>query len=345
MKTKSPIKNYCFTVRATDYVTYQKKRISIVPITKEQLFEFLKMYASEFVYQLEITTVEGTGESNPHFQGRMRLQVKKRKSTLLNLFREFFHENIIDKRVSHDAIINLVSFSPEYHKAASEFYCLKDDHTSVEGTQVRYPEPEPEYDGSDLFFGDIVDKKYAWQLQIREICDSIIERTVPEKLNVLRNGWQRTIIVLQDLEGGKGKSTFAKTLVFENPKDTVYVPVVDSPGQIMGALAKHKDPLKRIFFDIPRDLPYMDVRKIFMLAEQVKLGMFTTSYYATLQTRLQAPPAVVIFTNREFSYGDIQKFAPLNRFEFYSIDPDDGCITPIVNFSYKVDPPCFDGIA
>jgi len=330
MKVKNPIKNIFFTIRATPYVTYKGKRISVTPIRTQQLEDFLLMYCSEFVFQSE-KTITDDGNGNPHFQGRLRLNTKKRLTTFLNCFQEYFFENIQETGINPQAINGLATFQPEFHKSASEFYCLKDDHTSIKGSQVRFPVPEPPYDGSDLKFDDTLTYvKYTWQRELRAACTAIHERTVPFGSDMVRNGWARTVLVILDEEGGKGKSTFAKSMVFESPLDTVYLPVVDTAGQIMGALAKYERTLKTLMFDVPRDLATQDVRKVFMLAEQAKLGLFVTSYYASLATRLQAPPAVVIFSNRKFFNHEIRNWAPLNRYEFYKIE--DGKLHPVVEF-------------
>jgi len=331
-KDTNPLKNFALTVRRHDFVNYKKQRYEVVSITTEQLSQFLSLYAEEYTYQAETTHPESG--PNPHFQGRCRLKVKKRQSTLLNHFIEFFAENLKDKRADHKAIGALANFKPEHHKDASEFYCLKVDDSTEPGTQVIYPVPEPTYDGSDLFIGEFLPIKYQWQIRCEEIIEAIVFRQ-PPPLGTILSGWQRCIPVIQDLEGSHGKTIFCKRQQFANPKDTVYIPVVDTPGQIMGALAKSGVNYKRIFLDVPRDLPYNDVRKVFMLAELIKSGIFVSTFYASFTSRLQQPPAVVIFTNREFFKNEIDSWAPANRFEFYTIDSKGGNLDIKFDFEYK----------
>ncbi len=126
-------------------------------------------------------------------------------------------------------------------------------------------------------------------------------------------------------QGNSGKTMKAKRDVFrDKSKGTLYMSTNDTPSQSIAALSRYPYKINHIIFDIPRDAPYLQVRAIFLLAEQCKSGMFSSSFRGEYRMKMQDQDLVVqINTNRDFNQDEISKFIPLNRWDIYRIWDDD----------------------
>jgi hypothetical protein len=325
----NPLKKWAFTISSRDYVVVKHKdaedeQFSIDPISSDQLSAFLESICDEFCYQQEYTP------GNPHFQGRLRLKTKKRQRTLLNEFSYAFVKNWRSAESSESSarvMRSLFTLRPEHSTTDSEFYALKDE-TAVTGSRVLYPIPIPPYQGEDLYL-DSFNNKFAWQSEMEQIVSEVLSGTYLDH--------NRAVLVLQDVEGCSGKSVFAKRLLFKNNPRTIYLPVVDTLGQLTSALSKIEQDVDLLLFDIPRSLKSEDVKKAFVLAEIVKSGIFVSSFYGQLRQRLQKPPCVIIFTNIEIFNDDIKGYIPLNRFHIYNITFKDtvSSLTRVFDFPFR----------
>jgi len=243
-----PILSYDFTLKSegTDRVS---------------LLEFLKDNCRDWCFQLEEAPTTGY----QHFQGRLKLKVKKRLLTLKKLF--------------DDSDFSSIHLSPTSGaNSKNDFYVMKEE-TRLEGPwSSQDPEPvKVPWDLEDLH------QLYPWQEKLME-------------MSCLRE--LRKVNVVIDTKGGIGKTTFvrymmvhgyAQLIPFCNDYKDILRMVMDMP----------KSPCYLV--DMPRAISKEGLVPFFAAVESIKSGYAYDDRYRFKQETFD-PPVIIMFTNKEPDY-------------------------------------------
>jgi len=231
-----------------------------IPVNTLDLQKHLiAMSAKKFNYQAEI----GKKAHTLHYQGRITFKEKFVKSTLLEKFSILYDTKHL-------------TLAPERDKVSSEAYANKED-TRVWGSDVWFPH---RYLGKDLPRYLAVEPQFRWQQDL--------DRLVSE-------GSDRKIIVLQDTEGGIGKSTYIKTNCFRST-DHVLVTVMGTPISINAGLIA-LGPKRVYHVDLNRSYPRSSLPDTMIVLESLKNGMLASSMYGKPSVLYMDIPTVIVYTN------------------------------------------------
>ena len=230
-----------------------------------------------YVFQLESAKTTG----RRHFQGNLRLKEKMGQSDLRNslrsILRNFYGEGCLTIRPTHDM-------------KKADFYCMKDD-TRIEGPWLFPPE---------IYLGqDLIKKFYPWQ-------EKIFQRVISKPDD-------RSIDLICDTSGNKGKSLFAKTLGYRY--DACIIPLGLTSAQMKAAIVSN-GPHKIYILDLPRN--NKSFQEIFDTIEELKRGFVISCFQGKLKQLYMSRPHVVCFTN-EFPQLDLLSF---DMWNLYQISPD-----------------------
>lgn len=222
-------------------------RMNLEYAEAEQIIDFLKPLCKKWCFKGE----EGEG-GYKHWQGRLSLIVRKRKTTLLILFQKFLKENNNEKT----GMYLEPTKTGEFEKVANnQFTYIEKSDTQL--TQVYKDCIDAVYIPRQLRNIKVL---YPWQNQIKE------------DINIFN---ERSINVIFDPTGGIGKSTICSYL--ELNENCVDVPPITDSHYLMSSVCdilmgkKLRDP-KALFFDLPRALNKDNLTSMFVVIEQIKKG-------------------------------------------------------------------------
>lgn len=230
---------------------------------KDTLNNFFEEYCKKWVFQLE----SGDQSQYLHFQCRMSLKEKKRKSNLLKILRT---NKIID------AWIKPTSNTVYNDDEKFNFYCTKED-TRVEG---------------------------PWSDKTKKLMESIPVRFrntpvfLPWQQTVLdlisQPSDDRTVNIIYDPTGGEGKSFLADYLTVHNE------------ARLISQMREPKDILRMVyclpktntyFVDIPRATSKLLEATMYSTLETLKKGYCYEDRYTFKDYWFPVPPHVWVFTN------------------------------------------------
>lgn len=229
---------------------------------KEKLMTWLKQHGKKWVFQQE----RGGESNNLHWQGRVSLHSKQRKSTL-----------IASLKTLND--IKQVHVSEEHEEAGSQFYSMKED-TKVDGPWTDKEKPRyipPEWAAMPAF---------GWHSHVED---------------ELRSQDGRKVLIVVDGTGGIGKSCFVKKILIEGG---IAIPATmdtaDKMMQCMYGQMDGRDPGKRVtvVIDIPRATGKTHAfwAKTCEVLESIKDGR-AYDWRHTWKQCFFASPRVIVFTN------------------------------------------------
>jgi hypothetical protein len=238
--------------------------------TQEELLVFLDENCQEYVFQLE----SGEETDTLHYQCAYKLNIRKRKSTLLHLLEKYFPGNV--------AAFQLEVAYGAWDEAVK--YCTKGE--TRRGVPIS---SFPLYSNADIAF--LVDKgsRFPWQN------DLINEIVVPSGMH-FKAADDRRIFWITDKQGCTGKSKFTKFMCLYY-RNTIKVPFGTST-QMRSAIID-AGPQQLYFIDIPRTLGHDDdMQALYSLIEDLKNGFVVSSMYGKNRRIMFDPPHIIVFTNR-----------------------------------------------
>lgn len=255
------------------------------PIYLERLFQD-KLSASRYVFQYE----RGENSDKLHIQCHIELNEPMTGSSLREKIRfsagirEWYHKGCL-------------TTSPVSDLQASYQYAEKS------GTRVRGPFKYPQslYTGKDLIGSEKFPKALPWQQTIF----SMVEEEPDD----------RTIHVVYEETGCKGKSKVTKTLGFQGK--SIEIPVGQTPQQSIAAVISA--PTVKIYFaDFPR-CSFVNNPNIWEVLEKTKVGYLTSPFRGKYGYKYMDPPHVIVFAN-EIPDLDLLSF---DRWKLWSVDVND----------------------
>lgn len=218
----------------------------------------LQLLAKKWVFQLERGK---NGAKLLHYQGRLSLNNKTIKKTLLNQLEP------------NKELQKYVYLRGENDEDASNFYCTKSD------TRVRGPWADRAiYEGHDCQI--VTHERHTWQQQLIDI----ISNEDPG----------RAIIFVVDPKGNCGKSTFQKYLVYTGLAN--FLIANTSPDQLISLVINTK-PATCYVLDFARAAGFdLNDKEVATALECIKNGMLQSHKWKG-QQELRAPCHVICFVN------------------------------------------------
>lgn len=240
-------------------------RISAADLSQELVLADLKSIAKKYCFQLE----KGEQTDYLHFQGRMSLIKKHRKTELMKMFKNMPVPNYLEPTVNAT------------YYAGDLFYVMKDE-TRVDG-------PWDERVSEKYIprqYRDMLSKLYPYQKQIFDTA------------NVFDT---RIINMIYCKHGGVGKSTIASVCeLFANGIDLP--PVNDAEKLIQSCCdiceAKQSRNPSPIFVDLPRAMNKDRLNGIYTAIEQIKKGKLFDLRYRYKEYWIDSPQ-IWVFSNIE----------------------------------------------
>lgn len=223
--------------------------------SRENVIKILKELSKKWVFQLEKCPSTG----NLHFQGRMSLKDKARYRGL-----------------QHSGPFNLWKLSPtstDVAKSKNFDYVMKEE-TRVEG-------PWSNKDKVLYIPRDVreIGELYPWQKDFLSLCGIYNKRTV---------------YVIYDPEGNKGKSTIVRLCGVHGYGRKL--PFCNSYEDIM-QMAMSLPEAKNYFFDMPRAINKEKLYQLYAGIEELKGGYCFDKRYK-FEERFFDPPNIFVFTNK-----------------------------------------------
>lgn len=223
---------------------------------RELLHDALTSLCDKFVYQLE----EAPTTKSTHFQCYLHLKQKDRESSVLKkLAAEGLEQKMFVKRSSNAG------------KRALKKYCMKKD------TRIAGP-----WADKKIYLGhDLIKKLRPWQLELEA------------KLVNDGNIDPRVIYWFYDKQGGAGKTSFAKYMMFHH--DIITLTFADAKD-LLYVVSKFQNRSAYIF-DLSRTKGgKSSMSEIYQALEAVKNGYFISQKYESDIVMMQIPH-VVVFSN------------------------------------------------
>jgi len=234
------------------------------------LIFFLELICSDYAFQLE----KGEESGREHYQCALRLKVRRRKSTLINIVEVEFPKSA--------AAFQFERMYGTFNEAVA--YATKSE------TRLGSPVSSlPLYDGADVEFLDNIDRRHPWQKDIiSKIC-------LPDSLRASPAD-DRSIVWITDQQGNSGKSKFTKFMCLR-VRNTIKV-AFGTTTQMRNAVIEAG--AKQIYIvDIPRTLGQDEsMLSLFSLLEDLKNGFVVSSMYGKNRQLFMGPPHVIVFTNQ-----------------------------------------------
>lgn len=232
MDTKSPI--------CVWDITFSKEKVNT-----SEIKDFCKKYCKKWTFQEELgTSKERAGYY--HYQGRISLKLKARKSRVVNLLK-----TVIDFEKFHPDAVSETSCE----NFQNDFYCLKEHSKVIGGWEWTDKTPDEEY--IPIQYRNIELKK--WQQDI---------------LNGLGNN-NRSVNILWDDKGNIGKSTLSS--IGELKYNCVAVPPVNDMKDLLQSvcnilMSENNRSPNCIFMDLPRAMEKKRLIGIYSAIEEIKKG-------------------------------------------------------------------------
>ena len=258
--------------------------------TIEKLERFLNSFATEAIFQLE----RGGKKGKEHYQGVFTLNGPRAgKITVLQSFAEAFggQQKIagltLSKVFSPEAIRDYVT--KEEGRVSGPYYV---------GTQEKY---NPEMATMKLF---------PWQ----EDLYSIVTSELQEELR------DRKVILVENTEGGAGKSRFVKWMRTGQKKLVSRKLPVSSVDRLTAAIFRtSKDDVDVYTIDLPRTISKdLSLTDVFHTLEEVKNGHLIDTMYGKYNEAIFDAPVVIIFTNMKIQ--DLYSYMSPDRWVCFTID-------------------------
>lgn len=252
-------KTWCVTINETDGCPLP---------SKEEVIKIFEQISLTYVFQLE----KGEETGRLHYQCAIKLKLRRRKSTLINVIRSALLKE------------HQWQFTPMYGSWEEAFdYCTKAD-TALEPPVTNLPY----YVGSDIKFLEDVSKRYPWQ-------EYLLGELFASSLSTFKTPDDRKIYWIYDPQGNSGKSKFTKFLVLHNSL-CCKVPF-GTATQLRSSIISMG--VKRLYIvDIPRTLGRDDdINSVITVLEDLKNGFVVSSMYGKNAQLLMDPPHVIVFSN------------------------------------------------
>lgn len=221
--------------------------------------------ADKWVFQKERGAGRGEAPGREHYQGRLKLRVRKTKTYILQ---SWVHAggNAVE-----------LTLRPESTGGArgSFDYCMKED-SRILGPWADSPLPV-KYTGADLA---VMETPLRWQQELLDL--------------VKRKPDDRTVYWVWSGPGNVGKSKLCKYMVWK--KLATMVPV-GKAHQLRANVCK-RPAATAYLLDIPRTLGRDDsVNDFLSVVEAIKNGMVEDCMYGAANCLMMVPPHVVCFSN------------------------------------------------
>lgn len=259
---------------------------------------------NDFMFQLEKGEVAG----RYHFQGRLKLNVRKRKAQFISFLADVFGDFVTEASQVH--------VRAERDEYASTAYCCKlatreagpwGDRNSVKRLRDGEFDAAPEYEGRDLLA--IAASRRAWQRELEAIL-----RADPD---------DRTIYWIHDAVGGTGKSKFIKWSHFNK----LAYAIPQGKAQNIASTVVAAGPKGAYVVDIPRVTGSEESqRDLFSCLEQIKNGFVLASIYGKRAELLFEPPHVVVFSNHLPNL----KLCSMDRWKIFTVPGPDSPLVEIL---------------
>lgn len=255
-------------------------------VTKESIEKILRNTSKHWIYQLE----KGETTNKLHYQGRLSLNKRKRKSEILKIIKQF------EKPILFNYL------EPASTNSYGHWFYVMKEETKIEG-------PWKDTDEElyvPLEYREIDKNWHPFQTQI-----------IQSKDEVKKN---REVNVIFDPKGNSGKTTLANYLTIT--QQGLLIPPLAKASDIIQYVCslcmarKTRDP-KIVFFDLPRALNKSDLRELFTAVEQIKNGILYDTRY-TGKCWVIEPPAIWIFTNKQVDPDMLTR----DRWKTWIIDKD-----------------------
>jgi len=211
--------------------------------------------------------------STLHYQGCCKTRIRKRQQTVLN---EFVTELDIPKEM---VTIDCMMGTWEQAKA----YCSKSD--TAMGVIFSN---EISYSGDDIKMLDEPAGRYPWQ-------NKIVSTLIDESTLGIKAADDRSIIWIEDTQGGNGKSKLVKWCCARN--NAIVKISFGTSNQLRSAIIA-AGPRRVYFIDVPRTLGSDDsMASLISALEDLKNGFVVSAMYGKNQQLLLDPPHIVVFSN------------------------------------------------
>lgn len=240
-------------------------RISADSTNREDITKQMKQIAKKYCFQLE----KGAETGYEHFQGRLSLIKKHRKSELLQMFKEMPVPNYLEPTVNATAL------------TGDMFYVTKHE-TRIDGPwDERVVE---QYIPRQ--YRNLLGKLYPYQQQIYDTAS---------------NFNTRTINMIYCTKGNQGKSTVAA--LCELFGKGVDLPPVNDAEKLIQSLcdiceAKNMRDPSPVFVDLPRAMNKERLNGIYTAIEQIKKGKLYDTRYRYKDYWIDSPQ-IWVFSNIE----------------------------------------------
>lgn len=235
---------------------YDFTSFDVENIPIRKMRDTLKEICKAYCFQIE----KGEKTGKLHYQGRFSLKEKKRLSNLIQILKSYewnnFHLSITSKENRNN-----------------DFYVSKRD-TRIEG---------PFTDSNDVFIPDHVEEMktlYPWQEKMK---------------NILSTKDKRSIHIIFDPKGNKGKSCFTQYMMIYH--ESQILPFVNDYKDIM-RMAYDVGTKKSYMIDMPRAICKEKLYSFYSGIETLKSGYCYDDRYK-FQQRISNRPNICVFTNVE----------------------------------------------
>lgn len=255
---------------------------------EQAMVKAMSILTEKYVFQLEKAT-------SLHYQGCCKTVIRKRKLTFLN--------DISKELGIRKEMITVDPMQGTWEQAKA--YCTKSE------TAVSQPfTNEIIYQGKDIDFLNDETKRYPWQ---QSIIDLLFDKTTSS----IKPADDRSIVWIEDPQGGNGKSKFVKWCCYNNTN--VAKISFGTSTQLRSAIISAGQQ-KVYFIDVPRTLGSDDSMASLMSAlEDLKNGFVVSSMYGKSQQLVLEPPHIICFSNISCP----EQFMSLDRWEKYVIRSSD----------------------
>lgn len=285
----NPVRNCDFTISLPiGTEEYYKRRF-----LNTKLVGWLSRNSVQYVFQWE-----KTGDVNFHFQGRFRLDKKKRT---LQLVKEIERDVGMKK--------NFINVSPT-NKTCRDFdYVLKEesrikDYIYADRDIRMYQKIQPEI---------ALENFLPWEKFIFEEWLDLNKRNV-------YNVSKRRILFVVDRKGGSGKSTFVKDLWIRRSRDVCCLSFDGSISQSQSAIID-AGAFPFYVIDLPRSRPRSKKDRqefedrFHNVLEKLCNGMLQGTMYGKLRTLVMPNPQIVVFMNWE-----MEKLMSRDRYVYIDLE-------------------------
>lgn len=261
-------------------------RLSCDAYSHLEIIDSLKEFAKEYTFQKE----KGEKTGYLHFQGRIKLKVRKRYSTIKKFKPECFAK--VKWLLTSNASKN------------NDFYVTKED-TRVEGPWSTEDGEEPQYIPRQI--REVI-KLYPFQEKVHNSCFQYDPRTIN---------------IVLDPMGNLGKSIVCQYLdVYK--KAVMVPPINDYKDMIQYCMSRRRTPAYLI--DMPRALKKDKLYSFYSAIETLKSGFLFDLRYKGRVKHIDRP-VVWVFTNnipnRKYLSQDMWKFYKIVNKDLVEYDPEE----------------------